>query len=45
MPLAGRALLVRNDGFLALILPLHLHADVLGGVVTVHLHQLGDCSE
>lgn len=29
--------------FLALlVLPLHLHADVLDGVVTVHLHELGD---
>lgn len=36
-------LLVRGGNFLALVLPLHLHADVLGAVVTVHFHQLGDC--
>lgn len=40
----GLGLLVRNHGFRPLLLlPLHLHADVLGGVVTVHLHQLDDC--
>lgn len=41
---SGFGLLVRGHDFRSLlVLPLHLHADVLGGVVTVHLHQLDDC--
>lgn len=28
-----------------LVFPLHLHADVFSGVVSVHLHQLGDCQK
>lgn len=42
VPLTSLLLL---DLFALLVFPLHLRADVFSGVVSVHLHQLGDCQK